>query len=134
MVPEVNPVNGEVDEAELEVGVLVAAGVEVQVNAPEEFVTPLVAKQKYMAVDAPFAVTEPFNVAVVAPMEVGSFVVAIGGPAAIVNASTLSAEVVGWLSVTVKVKLVAEAVAAGVPEITPVEVLNVRPAGKVPEV
>ena len=110
----------------------VAVGVEVQVKAPEEFVTPLVAKQKYIAVEAPFAVTEPFKVAVVAPMDVGSLVVAIGSPTAIVNASTLPTEVVGWLSVTVKVKLVAEAVAAGVPEITPVVVFKESPEGRVP--
>jgi hypothetical protein len=134
VVPEVNPVNAEVDEAELSVGVLVAVGVEAQVKAPEAFVTPLVARQKYIAVEAPFAVTEPFNVAVVAPMDVGSFVVAIGGPATIVSASTLPDEVVGWLSVTVKVKLVAEAVAAGVPEITPVAVFKESPDGKVPDV
>ena len=112
----------------------VAVGVEVQVKAPEEFVTPLVAKQKYIAVEAPFAVTEPFNVAVVAPMDVGSLVVAIGSPTAIVNASTLPIEVVGWLSVTVKVKLVAEAIAAGVPEITPVVVFKESPEGRVPDV
>ena len=112
----------------------VAVGVEVQVKAPEEFVTPLVAKQKYIAVEAPFAVTEPFKVAVVAPMDVGSLVVAIGSPTAIVNASTLPIEVVGWLSVTVKVKLVAEAIAAGVPEITPVVVFKESPEGRVPDV
>ena len=112
----------------------VAVGVEVQVKAPEEFVTPLVAKQKYIAVESPFAVTEPFNVAVVAPIDVGSLVVAIGSPTAIVNASTLPIEVVGWLSVTVKVKLVAEAIAAGVPEITPVVVFKESPEGRVPDV
>ena len=112
----------------------VAVGVELQVKAPEEFVTPLAAKQKYIAVESPFAVTEPFNVAVVAPIDVGSLVVAIGSPTAIVNASTLPTEVVGWLSVTVKVKLVAEAVAAGVPEITPVVVFKESPEGRVPAV
>jgi len=64
-------------------------------------------------------------------------VVAIGSPTAIVNARTLPNEVVGvgdWLSVTVKVKLVAEAIAAGVPEITPVVVFKESPDGKVPDV
>ena len=102
----------------------VAVGVEVQVKAPEEFVTPLVAKQKYIAVEAPFAVTEPFNVAVVAPIDVGSLVVAIGSPTAIVNASTLLTEVVGWLSVTVEELRVAEGLEVGL-EIQVVKALPV---------
>jgi len=113
--------------------VFVAVGVEVQVKAPEEFVTPLVAKQKYIAVEAPFAVTEPFNGAVVALMDVGSLVVAIGGPAAIVNVKFLVAVTLSE-SVTLNVSAAAVTAAVGVPEITPVVVFRVSPAAKLPEV
>lgn len=95
-MPEVNPVNAEVDEAEPEATELgVAVGVEVQVKAPVDPTVILVAKQKEIVVDAPFATTEPLRVAVVAPMDVGSFVVAIGRPATIVNVRFFPADVVG---------------------------------------
>jgi hypothetical protein len=46
MFPEVSPVNAEDELAELVVGVLVAVGVDIHVNAPDAFVTPLDARQK----------------------------------------------------------------------------------------
>ena len=70
----------------------------------------------------------------VAPIDVGSFVVAIGGPATIVSVRFLPTEVVGWLSVTVNVNAVDDVVAAGVPEITPVVVFRLNPEGSVPDV
>lgn len=133
MVPEVRPVTAEVTVADDVVEVVEAVGFEIQVSAPEALVTPLVAKQNRIEVVAPLAVTDPFKVTEVAPIEVGSLVVATGGPAAIVKVKFLLA-VALTESVTLKVSGVADAVAVGVPEITPVVVLRVSPVGKLPDV
>ena len=84
-----------------------------------------------MVVLAPFAVMEPFNVALVAATDVAAFVVAVGTPGFTVKVKVFVAD---WdkESVTEKVKLRAVAVSEGVPDITPVVVLKVKPAGKVP--
>jgi hypothetical protein len=82
---------------------------------------------------APFAFIEPFKVAEFAPMEVASFVVADGGPAAIVKVKVLVAVELA-LSVTLKVKLVAFALEVGVPVMCPTEGSKLKPAVKVPEV
>ncbi len=77
---------------------------------------------------------EPFNVALVAATDVASLVVAVATPGLTVKVKVLVAV---WgvgvkLSVTEKIKLRAVAVSVGVPDITPVVVLKVKPAGKVP--
>ena len=90
--------------------------------------------QNVIVVLAPFAVMEPFNVALVAATDVAALVVAVGTPTFTVKVKVFVAV---WgvgvkLSVTEKVKLRAVAVSVGVPDITPVVVLKVKPAGKVP--
>lgn len=75
--------------------------------------------------------TEPFSVAEVAAKLVASEVVTDGNPAAIEMLNCFATEVSGALSVTVK-EGVLIATVVGVPEITPVEVFKVKPAGKVP--
>ena len=112
--PEVKPVALAVTVAEVVVVVVDAVGFEAQVSAPDAFVAPEVAKQNVIAVLAPLALIDPFNVADVAPIDVASLVVALGAPAEIVNVSVFVA-VEFELSVTLKVKLVELAVAVGVP-------------------
>ena len=89
------PVTAEAELAEVVVDEVDGVGVESQVNAPAASVAPLLERQKVIVVLAPFAITDPFNVAEVAPIEDGSFVVAAGGPATIVKVRFLPAEVVG---------------------------------------
>lgn len=112
--PDVNPVALAVTVAVVEVEVVDAVGFESQVNAPAALVPPDVDRQKVIVVLAPLAFIEPLRVAEVAPMEVASFVVAEGAPAAIVRVKVLDA-VAFELSVTLKVKLVLLAVVVGVP-------------------
>jgi hypothetical protein len=115
------------------VEVVDAVGFEAHVSAPAALTPPEFAKQKVIEVFAPFAATVPFRVADVAPIEEAFSVVAPGSPALIVKARVLSAEV-EVLSVTLKVKLVAEAVVVGVPLMTPVLVLSESPSGSEPEI
>ena len=114
--PEVKLVALAVTVAVVVVEVVDAVGLDVQVNAPETFVAPEVAKQNVIAVLAPLALIDPFNVAEVAPIEVAAFVVAVGKPAAIVKVKVFVA-VVGWESVTLKVKLLETTDSVGVPVI-----------------
>ena len=114
MVPELKVPDAAVTACVPLVVVVDAVGFESQVNAPAALVPPDVDRQKVIVVLAPLAFIEPLRVAEVAPMEVASFVVAEGGPAAIVRVKVLDA-VAFELSVTLKVKLVLLAVVVGVP-------------------
>ena len=55
-----------------------AVGVDVQVKAPDAFVPLLVARQKKIDAEEPFAVTEPLRVAPEVVMLVAAEVVALG--------------------------------------------------------
>lgn len=74
-------------------------GVDAQVKAPVALTPPEVAKQKYIEVDAPLAVTVPFKVADEAATELAAFVVTVGKPALIVRVRVFD-DVVLALSVT----------------------------------
>ena len=77
MVPAVKVPLAAVTVAVVDVLVVEAVGLELQVNAPP-VVELEVLKQNEIVVDAPLAAIEPFKVALVDPIELADEVVAVG--------------------------------------------------------